>query len=386
MIQRIAIEHFKSIDNLDLELGPLTVIVGPNGSGKSNFVDALRLIRDSADKGLDYAISERHGIDSIRQWSPSRPYNISFAVEFDSDRRRLERGKFSFTLSSAKGQHRVRRESAAWTHRAPHFRSGETRRTRFRYERDATGSIKINSKTMKFRSPEDELYLETRFFGPSFNTRILQQILGNIETYSIFPNTLRMPQKPTTDSRLSSDGANLTSVFKALSKSRRATRDREEILGALRKVMPNLESIRIHSLGGLMVPTFRVQEADERRHDFNVSQISDGTLHLLGLLTALYQPNRPAVIAMEEPEQTVNPGVLPVLADAFREVSSQGTQIIITTHSPHLVDLFEPEEIRTAELIDGKTVIQPINPAQKKAVQDRLFSLGELMTIEGLHG
>ncbi|MCP4660084.1 MAG: AAA family ATPase [bacterium] len=34
--------HWKSIEALDLELGPLTVIVGPNGSGKSNFIDALR--------------------------------------------------------------------------------------------------------------------------------------------------------------------------------------------------------------------------------------------------------------------------------------------------------------------------------------------------------
>jgi predicted ATPase len=150
--------------------------------------------------------------------------------------------------------------------------------------------------------------------------------------------------------------------------------------------MPNLDGIIIESPGGFMVPTFRVKEPNGKGHNFNVSQISDGTLRLFGLLTALYQPDRPDVIAMEEPEQTVNPGVLAVLADAIREVSQSGTQIVITTHSPHLVDLFEPEEILTAELIDGRTVIRPINEAQKQAVKDRLFSLGELMTAEGLHG
>jgi predicted ATPase len=377
VIKRIAIKHFKSIDSLELKLGPLTVVVGPNGSGKSNFVDALRFVRDAAEGGLDSAISERHGIDSVRQWSPTRPYHVSFEIGLVAT---SGTGLLSFTLASARGQHRVYGESATWAERP---KGSEESQLPIFYARGEDVFLSPEGEAIASEAQEDELALNE---APRF--REFRRLLRQIETYSIFPNTLRTPQKPTNTTRLSSSGDNLTSVFKALtrSKSKRLVRRREEIVGALRKVMPNLDGIIIESPGGFMVPTFRVKEPNGKGHNFNVSQISDGTLRLFGLLTALYQPDRPDVIAMEEPEQTVNPGVLAVLADAIREVSQSGTQIVITTHSPHLVDLFEPEEILTAELIDGRTVIRPINEAQKQAVKDRLFSLGELMTAEGLHG
>jgi hypothetical protein len=171
----------------------------------------------------------------------------------------------------------------------------------------------------------------------------------------------------------------------ARSKRQEHVKARTEILGSMRKVMPSLDSIRIQSIGGLMVPVFRVREPSGKVHDFNVSQISDGTLRVLGLLTALYQPSRPDVLAMEEPEQTVNPGVLAVLADAIEEVSTQ-SQVVITTHSPELLDKFaNPDIILAAEMEEGITQIGHIHEDQVAAVRDRLFSLGELMAVEGLH-
>ncbi len=41
MLKRIRIENYRSIGEVDVELGPLTVLVGQNGSGKTNFVDAI---------------------------------------------------------------------------------------------------------------------------------------------------------------------------------------------------------------------------------------------------------------------------------------------------------------------------------------------------------
>ena len=134
-----------------------------------------------------------------------------------------------------------------------------------------------------------------------------------------------------------------------------------------------------------MVPAFRVKESDGTRHDFNVSQISDGTLRVLGLLTALYQPNRPSVIALEEPEQTVNPAVLAVVAEAIKDVGKK-SQVLVTTHSPHFIDQFEPKEIRAVEMIDNLTRVSTVADAQQKAVRERLFTLGELVTVEGLYG
>ena len=49
-LTRVWARNFKSIRELDLELGPLTVLVGSNASGKSNVLDVLRFIRDAFEK------------------------------------------------------------------------------------------------------------------------------------------------------------------------------------------------------------------------------------------------------------------------------------------------------------------------------------------------
>ncbi len=376
MIVRLKIQHYKSIEDLDLPLSKLAVFVGPNGTGKSNLIDALRFIRAAAVSGLDHAVSERHGIDSIRQWSPSKPYYVTLEVELENQ---YGAGILSFTLASYRGNPRVRQENGWWRHH-------DSLKT-ILYNRSQDGGIQLlqadgHLSQLSAEQP-DELFLrqiEARDFRP------LVDSLASFEAYSIFPNVLRTPQKPSNDSRLAAGGENLTSIFKALTRSRKGdhARARAEILEAVQQVLPMLDSIRIQSLGGLMVPVFRVREPDGRVHDFNVSQISDGTLRVLGLLTALYQPSRPDVIAMEEPEQTVHPGVLAVLADAAKEISAT-SQVLITTHSPELVDRFGPENVIAVELDGTVTRVGPVSAHQRQAVRDRLFSLGELMSVEGLH-
>lgn len=379
MLTRLRVEHFKSIENIDLHLSNLSLFVGPNGSGKSNIIDAIRLVRDAVTFGLDRAVAERHGIDSIRQWSPSKPYHVTIEMHTEN---RLGEGFLSLTLASYRGNHSVHREEAEWRFR-------DDRRPSAGYSRLPSGKIDLwmgnDRQTERCTADQpEELFLrqiEAR------RLRALVQSISNFRAYSIFPNILRTPQKPSSERQLSSTGDNLTSIFRTLAKSKRANhqRARQEIIESLKRVMPTLENIRIQNIGGLMVPQFRVRERAERLHDFNVSQVSDGTLRVLGLLTALYQPNRPQVIAMEEPEQTVHPGVLSVLADSIKEVSAQ-TQILVTTHSPELLDKFDaPDAVMAVDSERGITHVGRISNDQREAVRDRLFTLGELMSIEGLH-
>ena len=126
-------------------------------------------------------------------------------------------------------------------------------------------------------------------------------------------------------------------------------------------------------------------EEEKRTYNFNVTQMSDGTLRVLGLLVALYQDPRSGVIALEEPELTIHPGMLPLITDSITEISDR-TQVLVTTHSPELIDRFDPSQIIAVELEKGITSARPLNAAQVNAVKEKLFSLGELMSVEGLHG
>jgi len=233
------------------------------------------------------------------------------------------------------------------------------------------------------RAPQpDELGLNMRLF---WEFGALRSRLTNFQVYSIFPNTLRIPQDPSNETFLVPEGRNLASVFKRMRRSSQGVAGINQITEAMQSIMPNLERISVLTVGGYLVPQFHVVEPSGRRHVFNVSQLSDGTLRVLGLLTALYQVPKPTMIGLEEPEQTVNPGILTVLADSVKEVARR-TQIFITTHSPNFLDHFDPSSVKTVELIGGRTRVENVSPRQIEAVKERLFTLGELLAAEGLHG
>ena len=194
---------------------------------------------------------------------------------------------------------------------------------------------------------------------------------------------LRTPQNPTNDERLHSDGSNFASVFRALARNKAGQQSRIDIIDSVRAVIPTLQDINIQLVGGFLTPVFRVIEADGNQHEFNVSQMSDGTLRILGLLTALYHPNRPQILALEEPEQTVNPGILLVLADAIKAMTGR-SQVLVTTHSPSLIDHFDISEIYAVSLSDFGTAVTQVAGPQLDAVRKGLFSAGELMVMEGL--
>jgi predicted ATPase len=70
IIERLRVKNYRSLADVDIQLGPLNVLVGQNGSGKSNVIDVLRFVRDALMRGLDTAILDRGGMSSIRRWSP----------------------------------------------------------------------------------------------------------------------------------------------------------------------------------------------------------------------------------------------------------------------------------------------------------------------------
>lgn len=127
----------------------------------------------------------------------------------------------------------------------------------------------------------------------------------------------------------------------------------------------------------------------ERHSDYAIpaSNVSDGTLRLLAFLTAIYDVSQPGLICFEEPENGIHPWLLNKLMQLFKTVSTEGisgkpSQIIITTHSPVLLNYVEPEQIRAVELDDkGHTKISalPVETRRFQAAMDAYDGeLGEL--------
>lgn len=378
-ITALDVQHYKSLGSVQIgDLPSVALLVGPNAAGKSNVVDALRFLRDAIVHGLDHAISSRGGIELIRQYSPTRPYHVSIRVSFSQhfDGATPVEGSYGFQIASTGGgNYRVEREEAVW-----HEEDRDSPRlTKLSFLRNPTGDVQVAGET--FRVEVDELAIASRL-RVKFYT--LWSLLSRLRFSALYPNTLRSPNRPDTDRQLKETGDNWASVLKSLRQTVRGRQTIQRILEMMRQVLPTLVDVRVKSVGGYLVPQFVVKDsARGKEHPFDPVQLSDGTLRVFGILLGLYQLPPPAFLALEEPELTVNAAVLAVLADAFREVS-QRTQLLVTTHSPNLVDYFEPDQIYVVHAEKGETRVSRIRGAQVEAVKARLTTLQELMTLDGL--
>ena len=263
------------------------------------------------------------------------------------------------------------------------------------FDRTSDGKVKvtIGGKEIEILAHSDfspdSIALGQRFLlkpiamGNFFGGENLNGFIRNIRFSSVYPNTLRQPAHPDTDPILKENGANWSSILRNLRKTIRGKQALEEIKEMMQVVMPQLEDISTQAVGGFIHPRFMVKGPNGKSHYFDPSQISDGTLRILGILLALYSTPHASLMVIEEPEQTVNPALLAILVDAFREASER-TQLLITSHSPHLVDLFTTENIRVVTMDEGETRIARIRASQQAAIKEHLLSLEQIMSAEGL--
>lgn len=380
-ITTLRIRHYKSLGDVYMgNLDPITLLVGTNATGKSNIIDALRFLRDATTHNLDHAVSSRGGMEMIRQYSPTRPYHISIRVEFVDSTARGHQwpGYYEMTLSSAGGgNYRVEREEAHWSERNPKYSEDVPDQTPLlirTFSRSADGKVLVDNED------EDEIAVDELYASQRWEAVEVRGILSRPRFSAIYPNTLRSPARPDTDRRLKENGENWASVLKAIRQSSRGRQAFASIIEMMKYVMPTLQDVKVRAVGGYLAPQFIVKDSpNSKEHTFDPLQLSDGTLRIFGMLMALYQIPPSQVLALEEPEQTVNPAILAMLADAFKEVS-QRTQLIATTHSPNLIDYFAPEQLRVVTMTEGETHVSPVRASQIESVKERLTTLEELMT------
>ena len=73
-------------------------------------------------------------------------------------------------------------------------------------------------------------------------------------------------------------------------------------------------------------------------------ELSDGMLRFLCLATALLNPVPPSLVAIDEPELGLHPGLLPIVAEMIK-AAAERTQVLVTTHSPDLLERFDIDDV-----------------------------------------
>ena len=371
-IRQLVLKGFRSIPAARIEFDNPTILVGRNASGKSNIVSAFSFLADAMRMPLPTVFDRTGGFAAVRNRTSGggRPPNLAMRVDFEG---RKKRGFYAFEISADRVKHfSVSREQCV-------FYEGKERSW-------------FDRKGKRFDSDVDGLH-------PSIDTSSLAlPIIGGAKAFnpvwrafsrmrrcSIEPGKLRGLQEPDAGYALLPDGANAASVLEGI-KSRRRD-DFERLSSFLEVIVPNTRGISVnrHGKNLSLEITQTWGEGTPKALKFEGFDMSDGTLRAIGLLAAVFQSPTPMLIAIEEPEATIHSVALGAVLDLLWEASER-MQVILTTHSPELLDRREiaDRHLRMVEWREGVTRVGPVSDANRRALREGLTEAGGLLRANAL--
>jgi len=354
----IHIRNFKSLADVTLgqisygqgeALPALSCFIGPNGCGKSSLLDAFGFLSDCLREGIEAACDkpQRGGFSRLRTQGSVEP------LQFDLYYRETQNSRpitYSFQINEINGipvviseNLRQRRKGQKYGQPFPFLRL-----THGKGEVWAGESSEVaEGVTQQAIQLEDNDRLAITTLGQLSDHPRIVGFRSYIESWYLsyfVPDAARRLPPIGAQKHLDRTGENLGNVVQYLERSQKERFER--ILGRIQKRIPGIRSIKTtKSPDGRLLLEFN---EEGYRDPFYQQSMSDGTLKLFAYLLLLEDPEPPAFIGIEEPENGLYHKLLAELAGEFRqyaEHSQNKTQILITTHSPYFVDALKPEQV-----------------------------------------
>ncbi len=197
----------------------------------------------------------------------------------------------------------------------------------------------------------------------SYDAVAIPDVLNEIRIFSFDARAIAAPVQVGGPLELESDGSRLAAVLDGL---RDKAPDRFDAINAeLGRWLPEFDHILFDPGQGAKAIALRTREG---HHRIPATDLSQGTLIALALLTLAHLPEPPTIVGLEEPDRGINPRLLRRVKDAIYRLSypescgeeREPVQVIATTHSPYFVDLFKEhlDEIVICEKIGHEVQFQ----------------------------
>lgn len=339
VIEQVCYRNFKTLRDVKLTLGRLTVLVGPNGCGKTSALDGLYFLSLLRDAPPEEVFKGRRAADVLRSRVPENDLGtqeIALAVsgqrggeffEFMLDEVRAQRG-FEFTYTGEEKDHR-----------------------------------KLLPRVRRLRLDPDVLA------EPVVN--------GSLQ--------------------MDDDGRGLANVLTDLSLTDRPRF--EQIESLLHQVVPSARRLGFRKVEVEVppprgVPTVGVGPKTATTYEllFDTTSgtkipahaASEGTLLALGLLTAATGAQPLDALLIDDIERGIHPAAFRALVQGLRAVlkAVPDLQLLVTSHSPYLLESFEPEEVRLMRLDEtGYAKCDPMPDHPDFAQWQDVMTTGELWSV-----
>ncbi len=329
-IASLFVSGYRSVRLLNVPLSGVNVLVGPNGCGKTNLYRSVYLLARAAEGRLGSAIMNEGGMPSVMWAGPRRKDKIRLrlAIRHELFNYRLALGLSTdrdphsfFTLDPAikEEQLELRIDGAA---RPITFLERKNRTARLR---DAEGQwapyqfALLESESVLSQLREPHRYPELAMVRSEFaNWRFYHQFRTDAQS------PLRHPRPATLTPVLDHDGYDLAATLATIIDQGRGV----ELEQAIHDAFPN-SRLNFNQPDGSLAVQLEMQGIVR---PFEARELSDGTLRYLCLVAALLSTRPASLIALNEPETSLHPDLIPPLARLITHAAAN-SQMWITTHS-----------------------------------------------------
>jgi len=344
----IHIAGYRSVRAIHFPVRQLSVLVGANGVGKTNLYRALELVRAAATGELSHLIAQEGGLGSAI-WAGDRKANeaprIVLRVALD-DILADDSGGFAPTYEIEIGFGDARYEAVFELEpqiKAETLTIRQGRRDVALLERKGAAAWYRDDAGRRRQMDEPLLAGETALAALRGAVPELDAVRHTLSSWRFYHGfrtdaaaPLRRPALAITAPMLDADGGNLAAVFATLAHIRQ---DTGNLHAAIEHAFPGA---RLH----IPVPgkdaSFTLAFSDMPRREFSANELSDGTLQFLALMGALLAYRLPPLIALNEPEASLHPELMPALARIIAKAAER-TQVWVVTHSRILADALAAE-------------------------------------------
>ncbi len=351
-LDKVKIEGFKSIREMDLNLNMLNVLIGANGVGKSNFVSLFRMLNQVVEGRFQSLVGKAGGADALMHFGQKHTAQISIELWFGANSYKC------VLVPSAKGALIFDKELA--------FFQGQGYDTPYQ---ESLGSGHSESNLEKF-AQQGFLKVILHVFERMNSWRVYH-FHDTSETAKV-----KQIHDIGDNDHLRPDAANLAAFLYLLKQNYR--HHYEQIVQTVRLAAPFFDDFVLRPLP--LNPNKIQLEWSEKDSDayFNAHSLSDGTLRFMSLTTLLQQPSvlLPSTLLIDEPELGLHPYAITLLASMLQSAATK-TQVIVSTQSVPLVNQFAPEDLIVVDREDGQSVFRRLDSRELDVwLED--YGLGEL--------
>jgi predicted ATPase len=358
-IEGITLRNFKVFGSVALKrLPPYSVFVGENGTGKSTLFDVFGFLRDCLQENVRAAVARRGGFREMLTRNAAQPeilIELKLRMDLPVGPRTVT---YSLEIADRLGRIVVSREQLKYT------RFGGGKPYSFLDFSEGAGSAITNEPDLTDNNPEkredqrldepDILAIKGLGQFQRFEAaRAFRNMIENWHVSDFHVHAARPSQEAGYAEHLSTQGENLPLVAQYLYERHRPTFDR--ILEKMAARVPGIAGVEpTQTVDGRLVLRFR---DGAFRDPFVARSVSDGTIKMFAYLILLHDPKPHPLLCVEEPENQLYPLLLQELSEEFADYARRGGQVLVSTHSPDLLNSVDLESIFVLVKKDGTTRI-----------------------------